>query len=125
MNRLIKTWMAWLALGLALGQVPGAAAKPAPQAADPAAVADAYIAVTALDPEARLNMVTDDVTLRIVPPPPGTTGVWSGKAQARDNFEFSKSQNVHEELVGSWQVTGDTAIGTVLVTVNDFRKWGV
>jgi ketosteroid isomerase-like protein len=122
MNRLVQTWTAWLALGLALvlSLVPVASAR----AADPAAIADAYIAATALDPEAIINMVTDDVTLRIVPPPPGTTGVWSGKDQARDNFESSKSQNVHEELVGSWQVTGDTATGTVLVTVNDFGKWG-
>ena len=96
-----------MGLALALGLVPVAAAQPAPQAADPAAVVDAYLAA-ANNPEAQINMVTDDVTLRIVPPPPGTPGVWSGKEQARGFFAFSKTQNAHAELVGSWQVTGDT-----------------
>jgi len=126
MNRLIQTWMGRLALGLALvvGLVPGAAAQPAPQASDPAAIADAYLA-DAADPDAQRNLLTDDATLRIVPPPPGTTGVWSGKDQVREFLEFGRGQNGHEELVGSWHVSGDIVTGTVMVTVNDFRQWGV
>jgi hypothetical protein len=126
MNRFIWRWTGCLAvaLALALGLVPGAAAKPAPQATDPVAVVNAYLAA-ANNPEAELNLVTDDVTLRIVPPPPGTPGVWSGKEQAAGFFAFSKSQNVHIELVGSWQVTGASVSGTVLVTANDFRNWNV
>ena len=83
MNRFIQTWTAWLALGLALvlGLVPVAGARAAQQAADPIAVVNAYLAA-ANNPEAQINMVTDDVMLSIVPPPPGTTGVWSGKEQA-------------------------------------------
>src|SRR4051794_15882310 len=129
MYRLIQKLVGCLAVGLvlALGLVPGAAAKPAPQASDPVAVVDAWLAAS--DPAALLNMVTDDVTLRIVPPPPGTPGVWSGKDQTRELFEFGRGQNGHVELVGSWQVTGNivsgTVSGTVLVTVNDFRKSGV
>ncbi len=126
MNRLLQRWTAGLALGLALllSLMPGPVAWAAPQAADPAAVADAYLAA-ANNPDAQLNLVTDDITLRIMPPPPGTPGVWSGKEQAAGFFAFSKSQNVHLELVGSWQVTGANVTGTVLVTANDFRNWNV
>ncbi len=130
MNQFIHTWTRRLALGwalglaLVLGLVPVAAAQPAQQVGDPAAVVDAFLAAQG-HPDAQINLVTDDVTLRIVPPPPGAPGVWSGKDQARGFFEFQKSQNPHVELVGSWQVSGDSVSGTVLVTVNDFRKWGV
>jgi hypothetical protein len=91
---------------------------------DPVAVVDAYIAATG-NPEAQLRLVADDITLRIEPQPPGTTGVWSGKAEAQGFFGFSKSQDVHLERIGSWQVSGDSVTGTVMVTVNDFRKWNV
>ncbi len=94
------------------------------QASDPASVADAFNKA-ALDPQAEIGMVTDDVMITVVPPPPGTQGVWSGKAQAQAFFEFVKGQNVHRELVSSWQVTGDKVTGTVMVTNNDFANWGV
>jgi MYXO-CTERM domain-containing protein len=97
---------------------------PAPQASDPAAVVDAYLAGGG-NPEAQLKMVTDDFTIRIVPPPPGTLGVWSGKAQAAGYFAFAKSQNPRVQRVGAWQVSGANVAGTVLVTVNDFLKWNI
>src|SRR4051794_5771060 len=101
MRRLIKRWTGLLALGLALmlGLVPGAAAGPAQQTSDPAAVVNAYLAAMG-HPDAQITLVTDEITLRIVPPPPGTPGVWSGKAQAAGLFAFTKSQNAHAELVG-------------------------
>jgi hypothetical protein len=94
------------------------------QASDPASVADAFNKA-ALDPQAELGMVTDDVMITVVPPPPGSPGVWSDKAQAQAFFEFVKGQNVHRELAGSWQMTGDKVTGTVMVTNNDFANWGV
>jgi len=94
------------------------------QAGDPVSVADAFNSA-ALDPQAEIGMVTDDVMITVVPPPPGASGVWSGKAQAQAFFEFVKGQNVHRELVGSWQVAGDKVTGTVMVTNNDFANWGV
>lgn len=87
-------------------------------------MADAWLAAAA-DWEAQANLITDDVTLQIVPPPPGTTGVWSGKDQVREFLELGKGQNGLEELVGSWPVNGDRVSGTVMVTVNNFRKWNV
>src|SRR4051812_44554085 len=126
MNRYIVRWTGLLALGLALalGLGSGAGAWAAQQAGDPAAVAAAYIAAFG-HPDAQINLVTDDVTLRIVPPPPGTPGAWSGKEQAAGLFAFTKSQNTHVELVGSWQVSGDNVSGTVMVTTNDFVKFNV
>ena len=126
MSRLIHRWTARVVLGLALavGLVPVAAAQPVRQAGDPAAVVGAYVAALG-HPEVQITMVTDDVTLQIVPPPPGTPGVWSGKAQAAGQFAFAKSQNPHVELVGSWQVSGDRVSGTVMVTTNDFVKYNL
>ena len=126
MSQFIKRWTGLLAVGLALmlGGVPGVAAHPAQQTSDPAAVANAYIAAYG-HPDAQINLVTNDITLRIVPPPPGTPGLWSGKEQAAGLFAFTKSQNAHAELVGSWQVTGESVTGTVMVTTNDFVKWNV
>jgi hypothetical protein len=125
MSQAAQRWMVGLALGLALamGLTPHAAAAPAPQATDPTAIVNAYIST--LDPAARLNMVTDDVTLSIVPAPAGTPGIWSGKQQAAGLFGFSKSQNVQVALVGSWQVSGDRVSGTVSVTTNDFLKYNI
>jgi hypothetical protein len=125
MSRFIYRWAARVAVGLALavGLVPVAAAHPAQQASDPAAVASAFIGT--FDPGARMGMVADDVTLSIIPAPPGTPGVWSGKQQAAALFGFSKSQIVHLELAGSWQVSGDKVSGTVMVTTNDFIKYNV
>jgi hypothetical protein len=97
---------------------------PAPQATDPAAVVDAFLAGFG-NPEAQLNRVTDDIMIRIVPTPPGAPAVWSGKAQAAGYFGFAKSQNPRDELVGAWQVSGGNVTGTVMVLVNDFVKWNV
>jgi hypothetical protein len=79
----------------------------------------------AADPEAAIRLLADDVTIRIVPPPPGQSGVWTGKEEARGFLEFTKAQNVERELVGAWQVEGNTVSGTVMVTNKDFTAWGV
>jgi hypothetical protein len=124
MSRFIHRWTARLALGLvlALSIVPAAAAHPALQATDPTALADAYLAG---NPDAQAPLLADDAVLRIVPAPLGTTGVWSGKEQVASYLDFSRSQEPRTERVGSWQVSGDHVSGTVMVTVNDFRKVGL
>jgi hypothetical protein len=94
------------------------------QANDPASIVTAFNAAV-LDPAAEMGMIADDVVIKIVPPPPGSPGVWTGKAEAQNFFAFVKGQNVHRELTGSWQVTGDAVTGTVMVTNNDFTNWNV
>jgi hypothetical protein len=94
------------------------------QASDPASIVTAFNAAV-LDPAAQMGMITDDVVIKIVPPPAGSPGVWTGKAEAQNFFAFVKGKNVHRDLVGSWQVTGDTVTGTVMVTNSDFAAWNV
>ena len=94
------------------------------QESDPASVMGAFNDA-ATDPEAAMQYLADDVTIRIIPPPPGQSGVWSGKEKARGFLEFTKAQDVRRELVGTWSVDGNTVSGTVMVTNKDFTAWGV
>lgn len=91
---------------------------------DPTSVVEGFNNAVA-DPEAGLQFLTDDVTIRIIPPPPGQSGVWTGKEEARGFLEFTKAQNVKRERVGAWQVEGNRVSGTVMVTNKDFTTWGV
>ena len=93
------------------------------QESDPASVMGAFNDA-ATDPEAAMQYLADDVTIRIIPPPPGQSGVWTGK-EARGFLEFTKAQDVRRELVGTWSVDGNTVSGTVMVTNKDFTAWGV
>lgn len=94
------------------------------QASDPASVMEDFNEA-ATDPEAAMQYLADDVTIRIIPPPPGQSGVWTGKEEARGFLEFTKSQDVRRELVGTWSVDGNTVSGTVMVTNKDFTALGV
>ncbi len=94
------------------------------QASDPATVMESFNDA-ATDPDAAMPLLAEDVTIRIVPPPPGQSGVWTGKEQARGFLEFTKAQNVRRELVGTWRVEGNSVSGTVMVTNKDFTAWGV
>jgi hypothetical protein len=77
------------------------------------------------DPDAALALLADDVTIQIVPPPPGQSGVWNGIYEARSYFDFIELQNAQRELVGEWEVEGTTVRGTVMVTANQLVAWGV
>ncbi len=94
------------------------------QASDPASVMEAFNNAAA-DPEAALQYLADDVTIRILPPPPGQSGVWTGNQEARGFLGFTQAQDVRRELVGNWQVEGNRVSGTVMVTNKDFLAWGV
>ncbi|MDP9351469.1 MAG: nuclear transport factor 2 family protein [Chloroflexota bacterium] len=94
------------------------------QASDPVSVMEAFNDA-ATDPEAAVQYLADDVTIRIIPPPPGRSGVWTGKEEARGFLEFTKSQDVRHDLVGTWQVEGNTVSGTVMVSTKDFTALGV
>jgi len=102
-----------------------AAAAQAYEAAQKVAVVDAYLA-NLDNVEAEMALIADDAVIRIIPAPPNTpNGVWSGKDQVRQYFEFAKMQNPTVERVGSPKVEGDTVTMTVMVLVNDFREWGI
>jgi hypothetical protein len=95
------------------------------QADDPLTVFNNFIDWRATNPEAALGIVTDDIVIQIVPAPPGTTGIWTGKQQVAMWMQFVKSQFISQELVGEPQVDGNKVIATYMVYVNDFRMWGI
>jgi hypothetical protein len=105
---------------LALSPV-GAAA----QTTDPVAVVDAFRAAVGHDTAAGVALVTDDAVVSIVPPPPNTSGVWTGKEQVRQYLEFSVMKNGVHERKGDARVEGDKVTMTVMVLNDDFRQWGI
>ena len=100
-------------------------ARMSAQETGPAAVLTSLLRVFTSDSDAALALFTDDAVVRIIPPPPGASGVWSGKEEIKQFLQFAKSQNAVQEIVGSPTVNGNNITATVMVTVNDFRKWGI
>src|SRR5688500_15075861 len=75
---------------------------------------------------AALEFFSDDAVVRIVPPPPGTSGVWTGKEEIRTGlFPFGQSQNTRPEIIGSPVVEGNKVTVRVMVQTNDFKRLGV
>ncbi len=119
MHRLFVTTMA-----MVVGIIAAPSSAVYAQASDPVSVMEAFNNAST-DPEVALQYLADDVTIRILPPPPGQSGVWKGMEEVRRYFEFVKAQNGRRELVGTWRVEGNRVSGTVMVTTRDFIAWGV
>lgn len=122
-------WALALAMGLvglaqASGSRPAAAAPALAQASDPISVVTTY--VREYPGDAALDLLSDDAVVTIVPPPPGTSGVWTGKEAIRTGlFPFARSQNSRPEIIGSPVVEGNKVTARVMVQTNDFRRLGV
>jgi LPXTG-motif cell wall-anchored protein len=96
------------------------------QGNDPARVLTEFMKALTTDTDAALALITDDAEVRIVPPPPGTTGVWSGKQQLKQwMLMFVSGQHVTQEIVGTPNVDGNNVSATVMVNTDDFRNWGL
>jgi hypothetical protein len=95
------------------------------QDTDPASIMHEFSITAVGDPDAALALLAEDVTIQIVPPPPGQSGVWSGLDEARGFLQFTQQQNAQRELVGEWEVEGNNVRGTVMVTANQLVAWGV
>jgi hypothetical protein len=95
------------------------AAPAAPTSADPASVLVAFEKTKGSDVDAGLALLADTATLRITPPPQGTTGSWTGKDELRQALQYSKDHLVKRDLVGAPQVDGNKVTDTVS-TSNDF-----
>jgi hypothetical protein len=127
-------WPLALAIGLVMaaaatvGAPPSAAAPAAAQASDPVAVVDAFHAAGD-DIEAALALLTDDVLIELSPPPPNSTGKWSGKAEVRAFFEWRNANNIRRLRAGDAQVVsgaaGTTVSGNVGVDSNLFTRLGL
>jgi hypothetical protein len=79
--------------------------------------------------EAALALLTDDVVIELLPPPPNTPGVWKGKEGARAFFEWRNANNQKRMRAGDAQVTADTGrytvTGNVGVASDFFTKLGL
>ncbi|MEO8288467.1 MAG: hypothetical protein ABI670_18735 [Chloroflexota bacterium] len=129
MRRFMKTqvWLLALIMGLALGMSQAVGAAPLAQA-DPASLLTAFEKVafgSAQDTDAALALFTDDAVLSVVPPPAGTSGVWTGKTAIRQALEINKGLHVQRANVGGPQVDGNKATVTSMVTNDNFTLWGV
>jgi hypothetical protein len=123
---ILQALMLALVVGLSLGAVRPAEAQagPSTQTGDPIAVVDAFHAAGD-DIDAALALLTEDVVIQLMPPPPNTTGMWKGKAEARAFFEWRNAQNIRRERVGNAAAVGNTVNGLVNVTSDGFRTLGV
>ncbi len=74
--------------------------------------------------EAELALFTDDAVVRITPAPPGTTGVWTGKAQI-GSWPRGRIVQYFRNEEGTAQVTGDTVTSIDAVSNDGFRRLGV
>ena len=88
------------------------------QGTDPESVIRAIIdAQNAKNIDAALALIADDTVITLIPPPPDSTGVFTGKEEIRGWWEAWIAGNGHTEL-SNFQVTGDNA------TYNDHNKQG-
>jgi hypothetical protein len=92
---------------------------------DPAAVAAAFESAVGSDVEIALGLLSDDATLRIVPPPQGTSGLWAGKEQLKEALKYSKEHAVRRQIVGAPQVQGNTVTYVATVSNDVFQRLGV
>ena len=111
-----------LALGVLLATTAGASSQPM----DPASVVHAYIrAVNAHNVDAVLALYADDAVHEVMPPPPGATGVYIGKAQIRQFYQQTVVNHDHLTVVGTLHVVGNKVIYTKRIASDSFRRFGL
>lgn len=104
------------------------AAHPAQPSADPAVLLAGFEKAAfgnTQDIDAALALMSDDAVLTVAPAPPGTPGVWTGKAQIRQALLYNKQHGVKRDNVGSPVVDGNKATTMSMVTNDFFLLWEV
>jgi hypothetical protein len=113
-----------VSLVIALGAM-ASRSSVAAEGQDPESIIRAiHQAMEGKDVEAALALMTDEIVVKIVPPPPGTSGVWSGKEEVRGWLEGTIAQNFASEL-SNFQVEGNRATWTAMVSLDDWRALGI
>lgn len=125
----MSKWVLALVIGLVMGLAQAVVSRPTAasvlaQASDPVAVVDAFHAAGD-DIEAALALLTNDVVIELRPPPPNTTGKWTGKEEARKFFEWKNANNQDRMRAGDAQVEGNIIRGNVGVTSDIFTRLGL
>lgn len=95
------------------------------QATDPESLMGALgEALMAKDVDAAMALVAYDAVITIVPPPPGTTGVFAGKEEIRAWYEQLVAWNFRAEI-SNFQVEGDRATWTTKAWADPFKPLGI
>src|SRR6476659_9053911 len=88
---------------------------------DPTSVLMAFEQAVGTNVDAAVALVTDDAVLKIVPPPAGTTGLWTGKDQVQQALEYSLAHKVSRQIMGTPQVDGNKVTALAMVTNDAFQ----
>jgi ketosteroid isomerase-like protein len=95
------------------------------QDADPASIAGALVeALMAKDIDAAMALLADDAVVTVIPPPTGTSGVFTGKEEIRAWYELLVSWNFRAEI-SNFQVEGDKATWTTRTWADPFEPLGI
>jgi ketosteroid isomerase-like protein len=87
------------------------------QEPDPMPVINAWVeALNAGDIDAALSYLADDAVVQIVPPAPGTSGIFTGKGEVRGWYEAIVGQN------GVTVLTDCQAAGETVTCVNNYAE---
>ncbi len=76
------------------------------------------------DVDAALEYLDDNATITIIPPPPGMSGVFTGKDQIRGWYEGNAAQNGFNEFI-EFQVAGEVVSWTSNFGIDEWRNLGI
>ena len=95
------------------------------QESDPMSIINSWVeALNANDIEAALSYLADDAVVQILPPAPGTSGVFSGKGEIRGWYETVVGQHGVTAL-SDCQIDGETVICVNTYAEDSFRSLGI
>jgi hypothetical protein len=95
------------------------------QEPDPMSIINAWLeALNAGDIDAALSYLADDGVVQIVPPAPGTSGVFTGREEVRGWYETVVGQNGVTTL-SDYQVDGETVTCVNTYAEDSFRSLGI
>jgi hypothetical protein len=95
------------------------------QESDPMSIIDSWVeALNAGDIDAALSYLADDAVVQILPPAPGTSGVFTGKGEIRGWYEAVVGQH-GETALSDCQVDGETVNCVNTYAEDSFRSLGI
>jgi len=95
------------------------------QESDPMSVINPWVeALNAGDIDGALSYLADDVVVQILPPAPGTTGVFTGKEEVRGWYETVVGQN-GLTVLSDCQIDGETVTCVNTYAEDSFRALGI
>jgi hypothetical protein len=95
------------------------------QDTEPESIAGALVeALMAKDIDAAMALLADDAVVTVIPPPTGTSGVFTGKEEIRAWYELLVSWNFRAEI-SNFQIEGDKATWTTRAWADPFEPLGI